>query len=41
MYDLVALAVEQRSAVEKGWSNLLGLYTLGTAGIVGLRNWVR
>ena len=41
VYDLVALAVGQRGVGEKGWSNLLGLYALGTAGIVGLRNWVR
>jgi hypothetical protein len=39
VYDLVALAVGQRGVGEKGWSNLLGLYALNTAGIVGLRNW--
>jgi hypothetical protein len=41
VYDLVALAVGQRGVGETGWSNLLGLYAVGTAGIVGLRNWVR
>lgn len=40
-YDLVALAVGQRGVGEKEWSNLLGLFALGTAGIVGLRNWAR
>jgi hypothetical protein len=41
VYDLVALAVGQRGVGETGWSNLLGLYAVGTAGIVGLRNWAR
>jgi len=41
VYDLVALAVGQRGAGQTGWSNLLGLYAVGTAGIVGLRNWAR
>ncbi|PQE28097.1 concanavalin a-like lectins glucanase protein [Rutstroemia sp. NJR-2017a WRK4] len=41
VYDLVALAVGQRQIGESGWSNLLGVYALGTAGLVGLRNWAR
>ena len=41
VYDLVALAVGQRGVGETGWSNLLGLYAVGTAGVVGLRNWLR
>lgn len=38
MYDLVALSVGQRGIGENGWGGLLGLYALGTAGIVGARN---
>lgn len=41
VYDLVALAVGQRGIGEGGWSNLLGLYSLGTAGIVTARNLLR
>ncbi|KAF2673708.1 hypothetical protein BT63DRAFT_421836 [Microthyrium microscopicum] len=41
VYDLVALAVGQRAVGQTSWSNLLGAYALGTAGIVGLRNYVR
>ena len=41
VYDLVGLAVGQRQIGEVGWSNLLGLFAARTAGIVGLRNWVR
>lgn len=41
VYDLVALTVGQRLYTGAGWSNLLGLYTLGTAGIVGLRNYMK
>ena len=41
VYDLIALAAGQRGVGETGWSNLLGLFAIGTAGIVGLRNWVR
>src|SRR4051812_36719910 len=37
VYDLVALAVGQRGIGEYEWSNLLGLYAVGTAGIVGAR----
>jgi hypothetical protein len=40
-YDLVALAVGQRGIGETGWSNLLGIYALGTAGIVTAKNLVR
>lgn len=38
VYDLVALAVGQRAYGNEGWSNLLGAYALGTAGIVTFRN---
>jgi hypothetical protein len=41
VYDLVALAVGQRGVGETGWSNLLAVYALATAAIVGVRNWVR
>jgi hypothetical protein len=41
VYDLVALAVGQRMYTGTSWSNLLGIYALATAGIVGVRNWVR
>ena len=41
VYDLVGLAVGQRQYGETNWSNLLGVYAVGTATIVGLRNWVR
>jgi hypothetical protein len=35
VYDLVALAIGQGGA----WGRLLGAYAVGTAAIVGLRNW--
>ncbi len=35
VYDLIALAVGQGGA----WGQLLGAYAVGTAAIVGLRNW--
>jgi hypothetical protein len=38
VYDLVTLTVGQRIYTGAGWSNLLGVYALGTAGIVGARN---
>jgi hypothetical protein len=41
VYDLVALAVGQRGIGEIGWSNLLGIYALGAAGIVTAKNWVK
>lgn len=41
VYDLVALAVGQRGIGEVGWSNLLGVYALGAAGIVSAKNFVR
>jgi len=40
VYDLIALTVGQRE-LNKDWSNLLGAYAVGTAAIVGLRNWAR
>jgi hypothetical protein len=42
VYDLVALAVGQ-SAIQKdaGWSKLLGMYAVGSAGIVAARNLAR
>lgn len=39
VYDLVALAVGQRAYGQPGWSNLLGVYAVGTAAIVSVRNW--
>ena len=48
VYDLIALSVGQgqwaaRGGIgsDKGWSALLGMYAIGTAAIVGLRNWFR
>lgn len=38
VYDLIAISVGQRIYGNESWSNLLGLYAVGTAGIVGLRN---
>lgn len=37
VYDLVALCVGQRS-LNPDWSNLLGMYAVGSAGIVCARN---
>ena len=41
VYDLVALTVGQRGIGETSWSNLLGLYAVGTAGIVAAKNVMR
>jgi hypothetical protein len=41
VYDLVALAVGQRGIGETSWSNLLGVYAIGAAGIVAAKNLVR
>lgn len=41
VYDLIALAVGQRAYGDEGWSNLLGWYAVGTAGIVAVRNIMR
>lgn len=38
VYDLIALSVGQRGYGDEGWSNLLGWYAVGTAGIVAVRN---
>jgi len=40
VYDLIALAVGQRGIGETGWSNLLGVYALGVAGVVTAKNFV-
>lgn len=43
VYDLVALSVGQRLYKLEGtqaWGNLLGVYAVGTAAVVGLRNWM-
>lgn len=41
-YDLVAMSVGQASYSSDGsWSGLLAMYALGSAGIVGLKNWFR
>lgn len=39
VYDLIALAVGQRAYGQAGWSNLLGVYAVGTTAIVSARNW--
>ena len=41
VYDLVALAVGQSQHGDGDWAKLLGIYAVGVAGIVGLKNWVR
>jgi len=41
VYDLIALAVGQSGIGQTGWGRLLGIYAVGTAAIVGLRNWVK
>jgi hypothetical protein len=42
VYDLVGLSVGQASYSRDGsWSYLLGAYAVGSAAIVGMRNWVR
>ena len=40
VYDLVALSVGQRVYNGAAWSGLLGAFAVGTAAIVGLRNYV-
>ena len=41
VYDLVGLSVGQAQYGDRGWSSLLGAYAVGTAAIVGLRNYFR
>lgn len=41
VYDLVALGIGQAGIGETGWGRLLGVYAVGTAAIVGLRNWAK
>ncbi|GAB7347187.1 hypothetical protein MBLNU459_g3297t2 [Dothideomycetes sp. NU459] len=41
VYDLVALSVGQSQYGEKGWSQLLGAFALGSAAIVGFKNYVK
>lgn len=41
VYDLVALMVGQRIYGHEGWSNLLGAFAAGAAGIVVAKNWTR
>lgn len=41
VYDLIALLVGQRGIGETGWSNLLGIYAVGAAGIVAAKNRIR
>jgi len=41
VYDLIALSVGQRDIGENSWSNLLGIYAVGAAGIVAAKNWIR
>lgn len=43
VYDLIGLSVGQRiyrTGGGEAWGNLLGAYAVGTAAIVGLRNWM-
>lgn len=40
VYDLAGLMVGQAS-YDKSWSQLLGAYAVGTAAIVGLRNYFK
>ncbi|GAM89059.1 hypothetical protein ANO11243_070930 [Dothideomycetidae sp. 11243] len=40
VYDLIALSVGQSLYGDAGWSRLLGAYAVGTAAIVGLRNYL-
>lgn len=41
VYDLVALSVGQRAYYGAEWGNMLAAYAVGTAAIVGVRNWFR
>lgn len=41
VYDLVGLSVGQAGYGDRGWSQLLGGYAVGTAAIVGLRNYLK
>lgn len=42
VYDLVALSVGQSGIKgQEDWGALLGVYAVGTAAVVGLRNWLR
>lgn len=41
VYDLIALSVGQAQYGNKGWSQLLGAYAVGTAAVVGLKNYVK
>ena len=42
VYDLVGLAVGQAAiAKDQSWPYLLGAYAVGSAAIVGMRNWAR
>ena len=41
VYDLVALSVGQATYTGKDWSTMLGGFALGSAAIVGLRNYLR
>ncbi|KAF2723603.1 hypothetical protein K431DRAFT_282697 [Polychaeton citri CBS 116435] len=41
VYDLIGLSVGQSQIGNSSWSQLLGAYAVGTAAIVGLRNWVK
>lgn len=42
VYDLIGLSVGQAAYTsDRSWSRLLGMYALGSAAIVGLKNWAR
>ncbi|KAF2763919.1 hypothetical protein EJ03DRAFT_48766 [Teratosphaeria nubilosa] len=40
VYDLVGLSVGQAVYTGQAWSGLLGAYAVGTAAIVGVKNWL-
>jgi len=41
VYDLIALSVGQATYTSKSWSNMLAGFAVGTAAIVGLRNYIK
>lgn len=41
VYDLIALSVGQKTIGNDSWSKMLGGFAVGTAAIVGLRNYLK
>jgi hypothetical protein len=41
VYDLVALSIGQAQYNNKSWSQMLGGFAVGTAAIVGIRNYIK